>query len=126
MASNPTSSGVFRVLADADLDTWTTREWRDGVQIDGLAELERLIIKTRNNSYEITVLNPATGDVLVCGGRFFPVETRARVNGASLGGSFLKLRGIYVGFSLELSVDGDTVVTSPVETIEAVDSDRTH
>jgi hypothetical protein len=121
MASHPTTSGILRVPADADLDTWTGRAWRDGVQIDELAPLERLRVKTRNTPYEITVLNPQTGDVLIRGGRFFPLETRARVNGASLGGSFLKMRGIYVGFSLEITLDDDTVITSPVERVEHVE-----
>ena len=63
------------------------------------------------------------GDVLVQGGRFFQEPTRARLTGASLGGSFLKLRGIYVGFSMELWCEGETVVTSPVQTIEQIDTD---
>ena len=62
------------------------------------------------------------GDVLVRGGRFFPVYTRVRLAGASLAGSFLKLLGIYVGFSIEFSTGAETIVTTRVRQIEIVSS----
>jgi len=34
-----------------------------------------------------------------------------------MGGSFLKIRGIYVGFSLEFHADGRAIVTSRVRSI---------
>jgi hypothetical protein len=37
--------------------------------------------------------------------------------GSSLGGSFLKLRGIYVGFSLEIHFDKRLIITSRVRKI---------
>jgi hypothetical protein len=122
MASNQ-SSDIVRVPMAADLDTWSGGDWRDGLQTDQLAPLDRLLVRTRNNPYEITILDPQAGDVLVRGGRFFPQPTRARLSGASLGGSFLKLHGIYVGFSMEIWSEGETVVTSPVETIEPIELD---
>ena len=66
---------------------------------------KRSRVRTKNTVYEITVMDAAVGDVLVRGGRFFPVYTRVRLAGASLAGSFLKLLGIYVGFSMELHTD---------------------
>ena len=89
----------------------------DGVQVDELPPLERLVVRTCNSRYELTVLSPYNGEVMVRGGRFFPEFTRVRLAGASLGGSFLKMRGIYVGFSMELWCDGETVITSPVRSI---------
>lgn len=108
---------TMSVPAAANLETWSEREWTNGVQVDELPPLDRLTVRTRNTIYDITVIEPFIGDVLVQGGRFFPQPTRARLSGASLGGSFLKLRGIYVGFSLELWCDGETVITSPVRQI---------
>ena len=67
--------------------------------------------------------SPATGDILVRGGAFFPVVTKARLAGASLGGSFLKRHGIYVGFRLEFVSDQTPIVTTPVQTI-TVNHDR--
>jgi hypothetical protein len=86
--------------------------------------LDRVIARTRNSEYEITVLSPIRGEVMVRGGRFFPEPTRVRVGGASLGGSFLKLRGIYVGFSIEFWCDGDSVITCPVVSIRSLAADR--
>ena len=42
----------------------------------------------------------------------------AHVAGASLGGSFLKVHGVYIGFRMEFHVDDrETLVTAPVESI---------
>ncbi|PYR04175.1 MAG: hypothetical protein DMG00_24390 [Acidobacteria bacterium] len=83
-----------------------------------LSALDRVFVRTRNSLYEIIVSSPASGDVLVRGGEFFPEFTSARVAGATLGGSFLKLRSIHVGFRLELSLGQSFVLTSPVERID--------
>ena len=101
----------------ASLETWSNHAWRDGVQLDDLSGLESLTVRTKNSIYEITVMAPHTGEILVRGGRFFPTFTRAVLAGASLGGSFLKRRGIYVGFLMELQHDDQTLVTTRVQSI---------
>ena len=103
-----------------DLDTWSGLPWADGVQLANLGTLETLEVRTKNTVYEITVMDARKGDVLVRGGRFFPVYTRARLAGASLAGSFLKLLGIYVGFSIEFAIGGETIVTTRVRQIDVV------
>lgn len=103
--------------AAAQLDFWTQRTWDDGVQVDQMRALDRLEVRTRNSIYLIIV--GESGDVLVKGGRFFPEYTRAVVLGCSLGGAFLKLGGIYRGFSMEIMFDGTRIVTSPVEAVVA-------
>jgi hypothetical protein len=60
------------------------------VQIDALAGLEPFTIRTRNTTYEMTILTPEAGDVLLRGGAFFPEQTPAQVAGCSLGGGFLR------------------------------------
>jgi hypothetical protein len=96
------------------LSSWSTRDWSDGIHVADLSPLERLIIRTANSTYEIVVLCPATGSVLVRGGAFFPVFMPARLAGSSLGGSFLKLRSVHVGFRLELNTDRGFIITSSV------------
>jgi hypothetical protein len=59
-------------------------------------------------------------EILVRGGRFFPVYTRVHLAGASLGGSFLKVHGIYVGFSMELCGEEGPIITSAVQRIAFV------
>jgi len=99
------------------LSAWSAHDWRGGVQVDDLSALERLIVKTENSTYEIVLVSPATADVLVRGGAFFPVFTPARLAGSSLGGSFLKLRSVHVGFRLELSTERGFIITSAVRRV---------
>lgn len=105
------------VAAGATIDRWTAHDWRDGTSVGDLQPLDRLIVRTRNSTYEIVIVTPATADVAVRGGAFFPSFARARVAGSSLGGSFLKLHSIHVGFRMELASGTQSIVTSPVETI---------
>ena len=119
MTSDPESSSVIPapVPASGLLSSWSAHDWRDGVRVDELAALERLIVTTANSTYQIILVAPAGADVLVRGGAFFPVFTRARLAGSSLGGSFLKLRSVHVGFRLEIGTDRGFIITSPVRSV---------
>ena len=119
ISANPQNPQA-RIPAAADLDHWTNREWNDGVQIDRMADLEGLIVQTRNRTYEITIISGSEGEVLVRGGQYFSQKTAAHLSGASFGGSFLKLRGIYVGLKMEILSNGRRIITSPVLSIAAV------
>ena len=99
------------------LSSWSAHDWRGGIRVDDMAALERLIVTTANSTYEIVLVAPASANVLVRGGAFFPVFTPARLAGSSLGGSFLKLRSVHVGFRLELGTDRGFIITSPVRTV---------
>ena len=108
------------------LDRWSSLTWTNGFQTDALAPLDRLLIETKNTRYDITVLSPSTGEVLIRGGRFFSDFTRARVAGCSLGGSCLKIRGIYVGFFLEIAYDGQTVRTTRIQSAVRTSESSVH
>lgn len=108
------------------LDAWSSAAWSDGIQVDALLPLDTLVVRTQNSCYEITIVAPATGDVLVRGGRFFPEPTPATVSGSSLGGSCLKVRGIYQGFLLELLHDGQTILTTRVKSVSKTDHPAVH
>ena len=99
------------------LSAWSSHDWRGGVRVEELSALERVIVKTENSTYEMILLSSATADVLVRGGAFFPVFTPARLAGSSLGGSFLKLRSVHVGFRMELSCERGFIITSTVRSI---------
>jgi len=105
------------VPAGAILDTWSNDPWKNGVQIDALEDMQKLAIWTLNSLYEITVIDGRGGDILVRGGRFFPELTPAHLAGATLGGSFCRMHGIYCGFRMEFSSEGQRIITSPVQTI---------
>jgi hypothetical protein len=105
------------VAAGALLDTWTAHSWNEGIRVDCLGALDRLTVTTRHSTYEIIVLAHGSSEVMVRGGDFFPEFTRARVSGSSLGGSFLKLHTVHVGFRMELADGTRSIVTSPVRDI---------
>jgi hypothetical protein len=100
------------------LSSWSDHDWSNGIQVNDLTALERLIVRTENSTYEIVVLSPSAGSVLVRGGVYFPVLMPARLAGSSLGGSFLKLRSVHVGFRLEFNTERGFIITSPVRVIE--------
>ena len=111
------------------LDAWSSHPWTDGVQVDELPAFETIEVKTRNTVYTLVIVDGRNGEVLVTGGRFFPVATRVRVNGCTLGGSCLKWRGVYPGFLMELQVGNEVIVTTRVRTVErraAEPSSRPH
>ena len=106
-----------RYVAAGILDTWVSHHWAHGVQVGTLPDLAEIDVQTENTLYEITVIDNVAREVVIRGGRFFPEKTAARLAGSSLRGSFLKVGGIYVGFSLEILVGGKSVVTTPVRSI---------
>ena len=100
----------------AILSAWSDRDWTraDGVQLDRLERMQRLVVRTYQHAYEIFVRCGASGDVLVRGGRMFQDFTEATLVGSSMGGAFLKQFGVYVGLRVEFNIDGETVLTAPI------------
>ncbi len=117
-AVDETRSERLPIPASGVLSAWSAHDWRGGIHVDDLLALECLVVKTENSTYEIVLLSPDTAHILVRGGAFFPVFTQARLAGSSLGGSFLKLRSVHVGFRLELSTERGFIITSPVRSVE--------
>jgi len=111
------------VASSALLDRWASHDWRDGLRLDNLLPMDRLSVRTLNSTYEIVVVTPSTAEVVVRGGAFFPTFVRARLAGASLGGSFLKLHAIHVGFRMELLSESQSIITSAVQAITIGRSD---
>jgi hypothetical protein len=110
------------VPTSAVLRAWQEHPWTDGISVDQLAPLDRLIITTRHSTYEVVATAAGSADVLVRGGTFFPEFISARLSGCSLGGSFLKLRSVHVGFCMEFALDRRVIVTSPVQSISLAQS----
>ena len=108
--------------SSAVLRTWQEHPWTDGISVDELSPLDRLIVHTRHSIYEVITTAAGSAEVLVRGGSFFPEFTSARLSGCSLGGSFLKLRSVHVGFCMEFALDRRVIVTSPVRSISLAQS----
>jgi hypothetical protein len=109
--------GQNSIPSAAVLDNWSEHPWTNGVQVDRMEDFEKLEVRTRNSLYEITVIDGQSGEILVRGGSLFPELTPAQLAGATLGGCFCKMRGIYAGFRMEINANGQRTVTSPVESI---------
>jgi hypothetical protein len=95
-----------------------------GVYLRDLEPLTRLVVRTCNSEYQFVV--SAQGEVLVEGGQFFDRPTPAVLEGASLGGSFLKVGWIGVGLRMEIRDASRRIVTSPVRHIAASDVTTVH
>ena len=109
---------TLRVPTSTVLAAWSAHDWRGGVHVDDLVALDGVLVKTHNSTYEIIVVSAESAEILVRGGAFFPDFTPARLAGSSLGGAFLKLRSVHVGFRLEIATERGFVLTSPVRSIE--------
>ena len=92
-----------------------------GVKLDNLEPSTTLLVWTWNSVYQVIIAKGS--DVVVQGGAYFTEPTPARVEGASAGGSFLKLGWIGIGFLMELRASGRHIVTSPVVAIATTRSD---
>jgi hypothetical protein len=105
------------VHAGAILETWSNDPWTNGVQIEQMEDMQKLFVQTKNSLYEITVIDRWSGEILVRGGQLFPELTPAQLAGATLWGSFLKMRGIYVGFGMEINAGDQRFLTTRVRQI---------
>jgi hypothetical protein len=89
-----------------------------GVSLYDLDPLTVLLVDTRNSRYRLVVSHRTS--VFVSGGRFFPDATAARLEGASFGGSLLRLGWIGEGLCMEFQAGGQRIVTSPVRAIRRI------
>jgi hypothetical protein len=109
-------STITRIARAATLDGFTTEaSAANGVCLRELEPMTTLVVRTQNTTYRIVVADE--GGVMVEGGRFFPELTTAYLEGASFGGSLLKVGWIAVGLRMELRTQGQRIVTSPVREI---------
>ena len=88
-----------------------------GVDLRALDPITRLLVRTENSLYRITVREPHRRAVWVQGGLFFPETTRACLSGSSFGGSCLKMGWVGIGLHMEFHDDGTWIITSRVRSI---------
>jgi hypothetical protein len=125
--AHPVPPATPRVSRVSTLDGFLqTSAARDGLNVLDLEPLTTLWVETRNSTYRLIVSEGAA--VFVQGGRFFPRLARARLAGASFGGSLLKIAWIGLGMRMELCGDQGLIVTTPVRRIrvEGVPDHRSH
>ena len=87
----------------------------EGVYLRHLPPFTTLLVRTMNSVYRVVVTQgPA---VYVQGGAFFQNPTSAYFDGASIGGSCLRVGWIGIGLSVEIRSGGRRFITSPVRAI---------
>ena len=92
----------------------------EGLAVDSVEPGTTLIVHTDNSTYRLEVLDGPRHRVLVEGGAMFPDAVPAVLQGASAGGSLLKIGWIGSGLRLELFVDRKWVRTSPVRSVSRI------
>jgi hypothetical protein len=85
------------------------------VRLRDLLPATTLLISTVNSVYRVLITEGP--DVYVQGGSFFPDATLASIDGASIGGSCLRVDCICIGLLVEIRSGGRTITTSPVRAI---------
>jgi hypothetical protein len=88
-----------------------------GIDIGSFPPGTEVTVDTCHSRYRFVIVVGSAGDALVEGGRYFPQETTARIEGSTLGGSLLKIGWIGLGLFLELSFRDKRIVTSRVRSI---------
>ena len=94
-----------------------TKTEGEGVRLDSLRPMSRLIVRTARSSYRLLVLSPPPC-ISLQGGNYFHEPTEVLFRGAILGGTPLKAGWLLVGYRMALWSDNGHVVTSPVRSIE--------
>jgi hypothetical protein len=95
----------------------------EGVALMTMKACDTIHVRTRNSDYEIFLLDPKSGRALVRGGEYFAEPVEATVSGSTFGGCMLKAGWLGVGLRMEIYVNGQRTVTSPVQSlrVECVD-----
>jgi hypothetical protein len=89
----------------------------EGVALTALEACDMIHVRTRNSDYEIFLLDPKSGRALVRGGEYFAEPVEATVSGSAFGGCMLKAGWLGVGLRMEIYVNGQRTVTSPVQSL---------
>ena len=105
----------------------------EGIWINSLEAGTVVTVHTRHSRYRVVVLDRVERRALVSGGTVLPSNTEVRVEGATAGGSMVKIGWIGVGLRLEVSIGRRRITTSRVLAVSVEDirsltpiSDRAH
>jgi hypothetical protein len=114
MTPDPTFSSTQNQRAQSAFDDPKVGQ-RDMLRLDLCPELEWITVKTQRSTYDIVVLSGESGAVAVRGGAFLPQFRPATFVGSLSRGIATDLGAVVVGLNLEFVVDGQSIITSPVQ-----------
>jgi hypothetical protein len=93
-------------------------ERNGGMDLNQLEPLTCLAVETDSAVFLMTLLNPSEAEVLIQGGEIFSQPFKAKLSGATFGGSFLKTHWIGVGMQMEIFCHDGTFITTPVRRVK--------
>jgi hypothetical protein len=88
------------------------------VKLESLNPFDTILLRTHNSDYRIMLLDPKTGRALVEGGGYLLEPTEGLIKGSALPGSAFNTEGICVGARLEMWVNEQAFLTSPIKSVE--------
>lgn len=97
-----------------------------GVMLDSLDAGMTVTVETLNSRYRFVVIDGQQLHVLATGGSRFPDPTDVHVEGATAGGSSLKIGWIGVGLRLEMSIGNRRITTSTVRAVTVEGASPVH
>jgi len=95
----------------------------EGVTLTALEACDTIHVRTRNSDYEIFLLDPKSGRALVRGGEYFAEPVEATMSGSTFGGCMLKVGWLGLGLRMEIYINGQRTVTSPVKSLRVERAD---
>ena len=114
MTPDPTLSSTQNQRAQSEVDDSKIGQ-RDTLRLDLCPELEWITVNTQRSTYDIVVLSGESGAVAVRGGAFLPQIRPASFIGSLSRGIATNLGAVVVGMNLEFVVDGQSIITSLVQ-----------
>jgi hypothetical protein len=100
----------------------------EGLTLRTLEACDTIHARTHYSDYEIFLLDPVSGRAMVRGGEYFTEPVEATVSGSTFGGCMLKMGWLGVGLRMEIYVNGQRTITSPVQSLhvkhESLSEDR--
>ena len=95
-----------------------------GVDVRRLKAGTKLIVKTRNSTYQFVATN-AAGELYDKGGKKIPKAAKIVFSGSTWGGSCLKVGWIGLDMQMEIRITPTRVLTTtPVRSIRVVGADK--
>ena len=86
--------------------------------LENLNPFDTILLRTHNSDYRILLLDPNTGRAVVEGGRFLREPGEGLIMGSALPGSDFKVGALCIGARLELWVNEQVFLTSPIQSVE--------
>ena len=108
------------LTSDAAIES---REGLTGIVLRTLEAYDTIHVHTNHSDYDLLLLDPESGRVLVRGGRRFVEPVEATVNGSAFGGCLLVSGWLGVGMRMEVDADGQSILTSPVQSLRVTHPD---